>query len=193
MVRVFFLLLPFFPRFFLSISTQLTRLLFSKSAEITKRLTVALSPIRNYFCERTGTAGSRHDARRDIIPRGARPSSSINASTLLTLPQIRRRAEGVVSAVFLRRGGRKGVQYLGRDQRERISCNYGRIRISVEDEPRQDGNVDEFIAEVFFSESLSPTNASLFRLLACSSMHFFLPSSLSFSPLSFSQSFHQLR
>lgn len=31
---------------------------------------------------------------RDIIPRGARPSSSINAFTMLTLPQIRRRAKG---------------------------------------------------------------------------------------------------
>lgn len=53
--------------FFFTHLTQLTRLSFSKPAEITKRLTVALSPIRNYFCEREK---ERTDTGLVTMPKG---------------------------------------------------------------------------------------------------------------------------
>lgn len=60
---------------------------------------------------------ARHERLRDIIPRGARPSSSINASTLLTLPQIREdERRGSLTRFSCGKG--EGTQYLSRDQRE---------------------------------------------------------------------------
>jgi len=144
------LLASFFPLspFFIHL-TQLTRLFFSKPAEITKLASTtsgSIAHLQLFLRENRHAAGISSRYLRDIIPRGARPGSSINASALLTLP--RTRGQGESLARFSCRGERaeQGEKGLRRDisaaiKGNEISCNYRRAFAS------RGRQVEEFISE----------------------------------------------
>lgn len=175
--RLWFLYSSFF---FLYLSHSINA---GSSSQSPRKLQSASSSLYHPFAiifareNRHGAGSSR--CLRDIVPRGARPSSSINASTPLTLPQTRRRTEGVVNAVFLRLG-------LARDQRKRNSCNYRRIRaFPKRTAPKKP--VRRWIyhrsLRFFWGSFFTDARLPIIRLCA-PSFSFFLP---------LSQSFHQLR
>lgn len=79
---------------------------------------------------------ARHERPRDIIPRGARSSSSINASTLLTLPQIQEDERRGLLTRFSCGKGERGA--ISQPRSKGISRNYRRVRISEEDKSMED-------------------------------------------------------